>query len=44
MMGLDFLLSDLVEMAADGRRVIVPDLPGYGYRGRGPWARRRRRG
>jgi hypothetical protein len=42
MMGLDFLLSDLVEMAADGRRVIVPGRPGYGYsdrpRGRGPWS------
>jgi hypothetical protein len=41
MMGLDFLLSDLVEMAADGRRVIVPVRPGYRYsdqpRGRGPW-------
>jgi pimeloyl-ACP methyl ester carboxylesterase len=30
-MGLDFLLSDLVEMAAGKYRVIVFDRPGYGH-------------
>ena len=30
-MGLDFLLSDLVELAARKYRVIVFDRPGYGH-------------
>lgn len=33
-MGLSFLLSDLVEMAAQKYRVIIFDRPGYGHSGR----------
>jgi pimeloyl-ACP methyl ester carboxylesterase len=40
MMALDFLLSDLVPMAARNHRVIIFDRPGYGHSerpGKGDW-------